>query len=140
MDRYNCRTGGSLVRTFFGSLLFALQCGTVWAQMTPAQRVEDFNVLTALYAKRYAPWAWKVQAFGFDLFQTSPWLNRVAHAKDDLEYYEIAEEYVASLQDTHTQFQVPSGFSADTGIAADIYDGKVLIESINRLALPQAQY
>ena len=81
-----------------------------------------------------------MQAFGFDLFQTSPWLDRVAHAKDDLEYYKIAEEYVASLQDTHTQFQVPSGFSADTGIAADIYDGKVLIESINRLALPQAQY
>ena len=108
--------------------------------MTPAQRVEDFNVLTDLYAKRYAPWGWKVQALGFDLFQTSPWLDRVRQAKDDLEYYEIAEEYVASLQDTHTQFQVPSGFSADTGIAVDIYDGKVLIESINRSALPQAQY
>lgn len=128
------------MRTFFGSFLLFCLCGTLSAQMTPAQRVEDFNVLTDLYAKRYAPWGWKVQALGFDLFQTSSWLDQVRNAKDDLEYYEIAERYVASLQDTHTEFQVPSGFSADTGISVDIYDGKVLIESINRVTLPQQQY
>ncbi len=128
------------MRIFFGSLLLFVLCGTLPAQMTPAQRVADFNVLTELYAKRYAPWGWKVQALGFDLFRTSPWLDRVVSAKDDLEYYEIAEQYVASLQDTHTQFQLPSAFSADTGIAVDIYDGKVLIDSINRVALPQSQY
>jgi C-terminal processing protease CtpA/Prc len=128
------------MRAFFGSFLLFVLCGTLSAQMTPAQRVEDFNVLTDIYAKRYAPWGWKAQALGFDLFQTSSWLDRVRRAKDDLEYYEIAAQYVASLQDTHTQFQVPSAFSADTGIAVDIYDGKVLIESINRLALPQSQY
>jgi len=128
------------MRTFFGSFLSFVLCGTLSAQMTPAQRVEDFNVLTDLYAKRYAPWSWKAQALGFDLFQTSSWLDQVRRAKDDLEYYEIAERYVASLQDTHTQFRVPSAFTADTGIAVDIYDGKVLIDSINRLALPQSQY
>jgi hypothetical protein len=128
------------MRTVFrGFLLFVLG-GTLSAQMTPAQRVEDFNVLTDLYAKRYAPWGWKVQALGFDLFKTASWLAQIQNAKDDLEYFEIVEQYVASLQDTHSEFQVPSAFSADTGIAVDIYDGKVLIESINRLALPASQY
>jgi C-terminal processing protease CtpA/Prc len=108
--------------------------------MTPTQRVQDFNALVELYAKRYAPWGWKVQAIGFDLFQTQPWLDQVTNAPDDLTYFEIAEQYVASLQDTHSYFEVPSDFTADTGIGVDIYDGKVLIESINRLALPQSQY
>ena len=44
------------------------------------------------------------------------------------------------MQDTHSQFEMPSDFTADLNIATDIYDGKVLIESINRLALPVSQF
>ncbi len=61
-------------------------------------------------------------------------------AKDDLEYYEIASQYVAQLQDTHSTYRVPSSFVANLGITVDIYDGKVLIEQINRTLLPQAKF
>jgi hypothetical protein len=114
--------------------------GVLAAQMTPDQRVQDFQNLTALYAKRYAPYEWKREALGFDFYNVTPWLDRVRRAQDDLEYYEIALEYVASLQDTHSRYSVPSNFYADLGFTVDIYDGKVLIDGINRSRLPQSQF
>ena len=121
-------------------VLFSFGAGTLPAQLTTDQRVADFQNLTALYAKRYAPYQWKMQAFNFDLYQIGPWLARVKQAKDDLEFFEICAEYVASLNDTHSSFSTPSRFAADTGIFVDLYDGKPLIDGINRSVLPQRDY
>src|SRR5262249_5748473 len=124
----------------------------VSAQLSTDQRVLDFQSLAALFEKRYAPADWKFQAFGFDLFDLKPWLDRVRSAKDDLEFFEIEAEYVAKLQDTHTGFQIPSNYVARLGavpftggailigLTVDIYDGKVLIDSISRTALPANLY
>src|SRR5207302_1128716 len=61
-------------------------------------------------------------------------------------------EYVAKLQDTHTGFQMNSSFAARLGgtplpggitllgLTVDIYDGKVLIDSISRTGLPSSIY
>jgi C-terminal processing protease CtpA/Prc len=121
-------------------LSLTLCAGALSAQLLPEQRALDFQNLAALYAKRYAPYDWKKLAFGFDLFQIKPWLDRVQAAKDDLEFFEIEAEYVASLQDTHSSFSMTSSFTANLGITVDIYDGKVLIDSINRGLLPQASF
>src|SRR5262249_3372760 len=110
------------------------------AQLLPEQRLQDFQNLAALYAKRYAPYDWKKQALGFDLFDLKPWLTRIQAAKDDLEFFEIEAEYVAKLQDTHSSFSMTSSFRANLGFATDIYDGKVLIDTINRVQLPLAGY
>jgi C-terminal processing protease CtpA/Prc len=127
-----------------GFLLRFLLCGLslsiASAQLTPDQRVFDFQNLAALYAKRYAPLEWKKQAFHFDAMNITPWLDRVRAAKDDLEFFGIQAEYVASLNDTHSGFQMTSSFFATLGITVDIYDGKVLIDSINRALLPIADY
>ena len=117
-----------------------LSTGVLTAQMTADQRVQDFQNLAALYAKRYAPYEWKREALGFDLFNLSPWLDRVRGAKDDLEFYEISLEYVANLQDTHSSYRVPSNFIADLGFTVDIYDGKVMIDSINRARNPASDF
>lgn len=125
------------------SMLFlALSISTlpIFAQMTAEQKVGDFQSMAALYAKRYAPYEWKKQSFGFDLFQTGPWLDRVRTSKDDIEFYEIAAEYVSSLHDTHSSFTSPYRMVANLGISVDIYDGILLIESINRALLPVAQF
>jgi C-terminal processing protease CtpA/Prc len=121
-------------------LTSALFCGLLQAQVTPEQRVQDLQDIAALYAKRYAPYEWKRDAVGFDLYNLGPWLDRARRAKDCLEFYEIALEYVAGLQDTHSSYRVPSSFAADLGIIVDIYDGKTLIEAINRSYLPQARF
>ncbi len=93
-----------------------------------------------MYAKRYAPYDWKKQAVKFDLFDIKPWIDRALKAKDDLEFFEIEAEYVASLQDTHSSFLMNTNFRATLGMTVDIYDGKVLIDSITRQVLPEAAY
>ncbi len=122
------------------SAIFFLLATLSWAQLSPQQRQQDFLGLAGLYNKQYGPYEWKRQLFGFDMLNVQPWLARIAAAKDDLEYLDICQEYTASLRDGHVFFQIPSNFSAQTLLAVDIYDGKVLIETIGRGAFPLAAF
>ncbi|HYO80288.1 MAG TPA: S41 family peptidase [Bryobacteraceae bacterium] len=122
-------------------ILAAATCApSLLAQVTPEQRLQDFQLLVNLYSRRYAPAEWKNQALRFDLSNTTRWLERVRRAKDDIEYHEIALEYVAMLEDTHSSYTAPGSASASLGFSVDIYDGKVLIESVDRSRLPVADY
>lgn len=109
-------------------------------QMTADQRAFDFQVLSSMFAKKYAPAQWKRDALNFDVTNIAPWLDRVRKAGSDLEYFEIALQYVSSLQDTHTYYWLPSSFAADAGMSTDIYEGKVLIDGINRSSLPVSRF
>lgn len=121
-------------------LLLTLFVLPALAQMTPEQRVFDFQALVANLNRNYAPYEWKRQLFGFDMLDTKPWLERIKNAKDDLEYYDITAQYLSSLGDTHTSYRIPSNFLASTGLHADIYDGKIIIDNIVRGTLPAARY
>jgi hypothetical protein len=116
--------------------IFTLCVAPVFAQLSPEQKAADLRQIAALYNKQYAPYEWKRSLFDFDLLNLKPWLDRAAATTNDLDYYEILVEYVASLHDTHDAYSLPSDFVARSGMSADIYDGKVLIESIDRFALP----
>jgi hypothetical protein len=121
-------------------LVFALTRVPLSAQTSPDQRRVDFEQLAAAVAKSYAPYAWKIQAFQYDALQLKPWLDRVAKTTDDLSYYELCMEYVASLQDLHSGFFIRSGFAAEIPIYVDLYDGKALIEYVDRAALPASRF
>ena len=125
-------------------LMIAALCvtaGTGEAQnLTPAQKEADFRFLASLYATYYAPYEWKKELLGFDVLDIKPWLPRVAATKTDLDFYEVCVEYVASLNDTHDRFTLPSDFLARLPITVDVYDGKVLIETITRSLLPLSDY
>jgi Peptidase family S41 len=110
------------------------------AQTSPGQRRVDFEQLAASVAKAYAPYQWKIDIFQYDALQIKPWLERVAAAKDDLEYYEICMEYIASLRDLHSGYFIRSDFAAELPFLVDFYDDVPLIESINRSWLPSSQY
>jgi hypothetical protein len=108
-------------------------------QLTADQRDADLIQLANMFAKNYAPYEWKRDVIGFDLYRLTPWLQRI-HQADDLEVQETFLEYLASLQDTHAFMSFPSPFSAVLGFTVDLYDGRVLIDSINRTLLPSANY
>lgn len=107
--------------------------------MTRQQREADLTNLAGMYAKNYAPYEWKRDVVGFDLLRLTPWLQRIQHS-DDLDFQEALIEYVAALNDAHDTIAFPTTFSVSLGMTADIYDGKVLIDSINRTLLPLALY
>ncbi len=112
----------------------------VSAQMTREQKIADFQQLASLFAKNYAPYEWKRDALKFDLLEIGPWLQRAAATKDDLDFYDVCIEYVASLNDAHDGVYLPSSFYARLGFTADIYEGKVLIDQISRSLLPSRDY
>ena len=122
-------------------VLVALAASTLRAQeaLTSKQRIADLEQLAALYAKNYAPYEWKRDVLGFDLLRLTPWLQRIHHS-DDLDFQEALIEYVASLNDAHDLVAFPTTFFASLGFTVDIYDGKVLIDSINRILLPLADF
>ena len=107
--------------------------------LTNNQRETDLTQLASMYAKQYGPYEWKRDAIGFDLYRLTPWLQRVRHS-DDLDFQEELIDYVASLNDAHSFVAFPSNFFASLGFTVDIFDGKVLIDSVNRTQLPIAQF
>jgi hypothetical protein len=130
------------MRRVVAAALFVAIAGAVpGAQeaLTTKQRDTDLVQLAGMFAKQYAPYEWKRDVIGFDLYRLTPWLKRVHHA-DDLDFQDALVEYVASLNDAHVGISFPSNFSAAFGFTVDIYDGKVLIDSVNRVQLPAAQF
>jgi Peptidase family S41 len=123
----------------FACLLFIVP-GSCLAQLTPEQKQSDFRVLVGNYDKYYAPYEWKKQLFNFDALLIGPWLDRVTRTTNDLDFYELCVEYVASLNDTHDSFGLPSDFVARLGFTTDLYDNKLLVDSINRTLIPIAKY
>ncbi len=120
-------------------LTFGVAAPRAQDALTADQREADLIQLASTYAKNYAPYEWKRDVFGFDLYRMTPWLQRIHHS-DDLDFHEALIEYLASLNDTHASMFFPSPFGAVLGFTVDIFDGKVLIDSIDRTLLPQAQY
>ena len=110
------------------------------AQLTVEQKIADFHQLAALLAKNYAPYEWKVQVEAFDLFELEPWLDRVRASKDDLEFLDVCARYIGALNDGHTNFGFDTDFFARLGLQLDIYEGKALIDSIDRTLLPARDY
>ena len=110
------------------------------AQMTPAEKAADFTQLAATYAVNYGPLQWKRDALNFDLLNIVTWLDQAMRTQDDLDFYELCVSYVASLNDAHDTFLLPSDFFADLGFGVDIYDGKVLIDEIDRKRLNSIRF
>lgn len=105
------------------------------AQMTPGEKASDFTQLAATYAMNYGPLQWKRDALNFDLLNIGDWLAQAMQTKDDLDFYELCVSYVASLNDAHDVFILPADFFATLGFSVDLYDGKAIIEQINRRQL-----
>lgn len=128
------------MKRIFTAALFVCLAPGAFAQLTEDQKVSDFMQLVALYSKNYAPYEWKRDVIGFDLLNAKPWLDQIHQSTGDLAFYDICVRYVASLQDSHDEFTLPSDFEAFLHLGVDIYDGKVLIDTIDRSYLPSKTY
>ena len=123
----------------FAALSLLLVCPT-FAALTKEQKILDFTVLAQTFATNYWPYHWKVRAINVDAMNLKPWLAKVDATKDDLEFLDLLVDYVASLQDGHVSLSFPASFVATLGFSTDIYDGKVLIDSISRRQQPLSRF
>jgi hypothetical protein len=121
--------------------LLALLPLSCFAALTQEQKVSDFLALVGLYNRGYAPTAWKQQVFGVNLANVDSWMAQVKASKSDLEFYDICVRYVSSLNDSHSRFLLPAPYyEAWLPLSVDIYDGKVLIDAIDRTVLDPQRY
>ena len=120
--------------------MLVLTAAGLLAQLTPEQKSIDLQTIASVYAKQYAAYEWKRDNLGFDLFDLRPWLERARLTRTDLEYLDLVAEYIAKLQDIHSYYIANSDFVADLGLYTDIFDGKVLIERIDRTLLPASRF
>ncbi len=121
-------------------LVFAVASVCVFAELSPEQRVSEFRQLAGLYAKNYGPYEWKRDTQNFDLMHISPWLERARTAKDDLDFADLMIEYVSKLNDGHDLLMLRSTYWAYLGFDVDQYDGKPLIDFIDRAQLPRTRF
>lgn len=128
------------MKRFFKFTVALCAAPLLFATLTEDQRVQDFQTLSSIYAKSYGPANWKFTSLGVNIFDIGPWLVRVRAAKSDLDYVQVAMEYVASFQDAHDAVSLTTNFFADLGLYCDLYDGKVVIDLIDRDALPKRSY
>jgi hypothetical protein len=110
------------------------------AQITPEQRVADFQTIQSVLNRNYVAYEWKRDLFGFDLLRSAPWIDRIRAARDEFEYYSVLAEYVSSLRDTSSFLIFETDFSAELGFGVDLYDNKPLIDFIDRSYLPARTY
>src|SRR6476469_2160737 len=130
------------MQRYLGALLFVLiltASASAQDALTDQQKIADLNQVAATLDKYYGPYEWKRDVVVFDLLRLTPWLQRIRHTHD-LDFQEALIAYVASLNDAHSTITFPSNFEAFLGFGADVYDGKVVIDFIDRTSVPAAQY
>src|SRR5438309_11238789 len=110
-------------------LVLALVAASAFGQLTEDQKISDFQNVAGIYDKQYGPYEWKRDALGFDLLNTAPWLDKIRATTNDLDFYEVMSAYVASLNDAHDGYSVPSNFAARPNFGVDAYDAKLRVDS-----------
>jgi len=121
-------------------LLLNLIASLALADLTMEQKISDFQALASVYAKRYAAYDWKVATTSVDLLDIGTWLGQVQATTNDLDFYEVMIDYLAALDDAHSYFISPANFSANLNFTVDLYDGNLLVDSINTARLPTATF
>jgi hypothetical protein len=112
--------------------------GTTALAMTTEQRLGDFNQLVSIIQRHYGPLRWKQETIGLDFKRVvADYNEKIGHAKSDAEFYRLLAEFTSELKDAHVSATVPSTYRARLGFLCDLVEGKVLIETIDRLKLPE---
>src|SRR5713226_5042404 len=102
------------------ALLCAFLAPYCRAQLSADQKLFDFQDLVAAFSKHYAFYEWKRDALHFDGLNLGPWVDRIKNSKDDLAFWEICAQHVASYQDSHSVFLLPSDYTARLGFGVDL--------------------
>lgn len=127
--------------TVLGALVFAATAQTSYAALSSEQRLSDFAQLVNILQRNYGPLRWKKQSVGLDFAKhVEEYKARVAAARNDAEYYNLLARFTAGLKDAHVTAMIPSTQRSQLGFTTDLIEGKVLIETVDRLKLPEVLF
>jgi len=111
---------------------------TSYAALTSDQRLSDFDQLVNTLLRNYGPMHLKATSIGLDFNKdVADYKAKIASAKGDAEFYQLLARFLSTLKDAHVSSEVPSTYKATLGFTVDRIEGKALIETIDRLRLPE---
>jgi hypothetical protein len=116
----------------------AASAQTSLAALSADQRLSDFDQLVNTLLRNYGPMHLKRSSIGLDFDKdVADYKARIAAAKGDAEFYQLLARFLSTLHDAHVSSEVPSTYKASLGFTVDRIEGKALIETIDRLRLPE---
>lgn len=120
------------------TLLLTAGASSAQAALTVDQRVSDFTQLVNIVERNYGPLRWKKESVGLDFKRlVADFDVKVRAARSDSEFYRVLAQFTSSLKDAHVSAMIPSNYAANLGFVCDLVGGKVLIETVDPLRLPQ---
>lgn len=120
------------------ALLLTAGAPSAQAALTVEQRLSDFTQLVNIVERNYGPLRWKKESIGLDFKRlVSDFDAKVRAARSDSEFYRVLAQFTSSLKDAHVGAIIPSNYSASLGFVCDLVEGKVLIEKVDALRLPE---
>ncbi len=127
--------------TVLGALVMAATAQTSVAALNAEQRLADFNQLVTIFQRNYGPLRWKQESIGLDFNKhVAEYKSRIASARSDAEFYNLLSRFTAGFKDGHITAIVPSTQRSNLGFTVDLIEGRVLIETVDRLRLPEALF
>ncbi len=128
-----------VIGSVLGVLLLTTQSS--FATLNSAQRVSDFTQLVNIIERNYGPLHLKQRTIQLNFNKAvEDYKSKIAAARTDAEFYQLLSRFLAELKDAHVSPLVPSTYKASLGFAVDRVEGKVLIEAIDALKLPDVLF
>ncbi|MEY4617326.1 MAG: hypothetical protein RJB66_2286 [Pseudomonadota bacterium] len=109
--------------------------------LTETQKLADFHQLTSLIEAQYGPKLYKQEHMGISLESLKKsYEEQITQTKTNGEFYYLMVRFVAEFKDGHFGVTVPTEKVSSLGFTTDYIDGKVLIDEVDKKALPNFEF
>jgi len=117
--------------------LSLMVCGVaVGSQLSLHDKIGDLNQLANFIKDNYAPIDQKRILYGADIDQLlNRYLSYLPLIKSDEEFYYLVARFEGEFHDMHLMIFAPVYRSANLGFTADLIEGKIFIDKIDRAIL-----
>ncbi len=120
--------------------LAGLSLAAAAASLTPDEKRDEFTSLAGIIRTHYGPLTLKQKTLKVDLKEMVDRYSQLAANSTNLEFYYLVNRFVAEFRDSHFGVRVNSNRISKLGFIADRIEGKILIDEIDRKALPEATF
>lgn len=134
------------MKKFMAAVAVVLVCAQISIpafakDLTSDEKLSDLNQMVSRLKSGYGPLRYKKKEVGIDIdVIAAKYSASVVTTKSNSEFYYQILQFIAEFRDGHFSANVPSTHKATLPFNVDIISGKVLIDAIDRTALPEASF
>ena len=109
--------------------------------MTEQEKLSDLDQMLTIIQNGYGPLQFKEKQFGLTLAKVKEkYVPLVKGTKSTGEFYYLMQKLITEFRDGHFSAMIPSDAGAEIPVVTDLVGDEVLIDTIDRSKLPEAQF